>query len=499
MVRLAEAAAAADDPCSAQLQGGPLRLSALAKRLGRDPQARLARLRREGVVDVEQDLDAPGLPRGARGRAGAGAGVEPRGSAQAEVLERLRAAGRPRARGRPACATARPCAAPSTGWWSRARVRLVDGARRAGARGAAGARRRRRSCRPRTRSARSRPLLEALVGGRASSRSCSTASPAAARPRSTSAPSSAALARGRGAILSWCPRSRLTPMLVRAARGALRRHGLGAAQRALGGRAPRPVVAHPRGRGARRGRGALGGVRADAGARAHRGRRGARGGLQAGREPALPRPRRGGDAGAPRGRAGGAGLGDAVARVATRTRCRASTRGCALPRAHRRPRACRGSRSWTAAPCCEAGRRADPDAAAARGARGCGSRGGAGAAAPEPPRLRDEPAVPRVRPAGGCARTARSRSRSTDGGRRALCHYCGHDVQTPAACAVLPRRLPAAQGFGTEKVVEAVAGRVPEARVDAARPRPAPPPRRRGADASPRSRRARSTSWWARR
>jgi len=49
------------DPLLAELQAGPLRLSALEKRLGRSPQARLVRLRSEGVVSVEQAIDAPGF------------------------------------------------------------------------------------------------------------------------------------------------------------------------------------------------------------------------------------------------------------------------------------------------------------------------------------------------------------------------------------------------------------------------------------------------------
>ena len=60
MVRLLKPGGA-DDPLLAQLQAGPLRLSTLEKRLGRDPQARLLRLRREGIVAVEQALASPGF------------------------------------------------------------------------------------------------------------------------------------------------------------------------------------------------------------------------------------------------------------------------------------------------------------------------------------------------------------------------------------------------------------------------------------------------------
>ena len=82
----------ADDPLLAELQAGPLRLSALEKRLGRSPQARLLRLRSEGVVSVEQALDAPGF-REVRVAVLAQERPEPRGKAQVEIVERLRAAG----------------------------------------------------------------------------------------------------------------------------------------------------------------------------------------------------------------------------------------------------------------------------------------------------------------------------------------------------------------------------------------------------------------------
>ncbi len=82
----------ADDPLLRHLQAGPLRLSALEKRLGRDPHARLARLRREGTVAVDQEIDVPGF----RELQVAELAIEPpklRGSAQAEVIARLRASG----------------------------------------------------------------------------------------------------------------------------------------------------------------------------------------------------------------------------------------------------------------------------------------------------------------------------------------------------------------------------------------------------------------------
>lgn len=73
------------------LRHGPLRVSTLAARLGRDPTSRLSRLRREGRVLVEQELEAAGF-RSVR-VACLERSVEPRGAAQLEVLERLRRAG----------------------------------------------------------------------------------------------------------------------------------------------------------------------------------------------------------------------------------------------------------------------------------------------------------------------------------------------------------------------------------------------------------------------
>jgi primosomal protein N' (replication factor Y) len=95
VVRLAkpvEAGEGTEDPVLRELQRGPLRLSALEKRLGRDAQAPVARLRRAGLVEVEQDIDAPGF-REMRVAVLAEAPLEPRGRAQAEVLERLRSTG----------------------------------------------------------------------------------------------------------------------------------------------------------------------------------------------------------------------------------------------------------------------------------------------------------------------------------------------------------------------------------------------------------------------
>jgi len=92
VARLVDPAAAAGDPVADALRAGPLRLKTLARRLGRDPASRLARLRRAGAVTVEQDVEARRF-RQVRIAVLAEAAATPRGQAQAEVLRRLREAG----------------------------------------------------------------------------------------------------------------------------------------------------------------------------------------------------------------------------------------------------------------------------------------------------------------------------------------------------------------------------------------------------------------------
>jgi len=94
VARLSRAEEPSADPVVSALRAGPLPLSTLAKRMGRDPTARLAKLRREGRVEIEQDLARPGF-RQMRVAAltGAASTLAPRGRAQAEVLGRLTAAG----------------------------------------------------------------------------------------------------------------------------------------------------------------------------------------------------------------------------------------------------------------------------------------------------------------------------------------------------------------------------------------------------------------------
>jgi primosomal protein N' (replication factor Y) len=92
MARLGAGAPPAGDPMVEALRDGPLPLSTLARRLGKDPTAHLLRLRREGAVVVDQDLHVSGF-RQVRIATLTGAFVAPRGAAQAEVLDRLAKAG----------------------------------------------------------------------------------------------------------------------------------------------------------------------------------------------------------------------------------------------------------------------------------------------------------------------------------------------------------------------------------------------------------------------
>ena len=83
-------------PWSRRCGPGRCRVSTLVRRLGRDPSARLARLRDAGLVAIEQQLSSPGFRAGAAGRAQAGAAVA--------------CAARPRPRWWRACAGRRPTA-----------------------------------------------------------------------------------------------------------------------------------------------------------------------------------------------------------------------------------------------------------------------------------------------------------------------------------------------------------------------------------------------------
>src|SRR5688572_864333 len=79
-------AAAEGDPVADALRDRPLPVSTLARRLGRDPSARLARLRRAGVVAVDQQLSRRGFHH-VRVAVLAEAEVPVRGSGAAEIVD----------------------------------------------------------------------------------------------------------------------------------------------------------------------------------------------------------------------------------------------------------------------------------------------------------------------------------------------------------------------------------------------------------------------------
>jgi primosomal protein N' (replication factor Y) len=92
VVRLASGTPAGDDPVLASLGPGPLPLTTLARRAGRDVQARVARLRRQGKVEVEQSLATAGF-REVRVAVLLDPAARPKGPAQRELLARIAAAG----------------------------------------------------------------------------------------------------------------------------------------------------------------------------------------------------------------------------------------------------------------------------------------------------------------------------------------------------------------------------------------------------------------------
>jgi primosomal protein N' (replication factor Y) len=120
VVRLTGGEVSDSDPVLKALQAGPLPLSTLAKRMGRDPTARIAKLRREGRVEVDQDLARPAFascasPCSRRRRRAQAARPGPSGGAG--TADRGR-----RARSSPtSCGIVPRCAARSTAWSSRVR------------------------------------------------------------------------------------------------------------------------------------------------------------------------------------------------------------------------------------------------------------------------------------------------------------------------------------------------------------------------------------------
>ena len=182
VVRSLRSESAGDDPILEWIRERPLPVSTLARRLGRDPAARLSRLRRDGLVEIDQDLHGPGFR---ELQVAVMVDGDPKGKAQAEVVERLRGAhGRARVadlvRDRPSLRAAVMRLAEQG-------VRPAgDGARRPHPQGPARGRSRPLSFRPRTRSVCSPPCGKQFAPAASSPSSC-TGSRAAARPRSTSA------------------------------------------------------------------------------------------------------------------------------------------------------------------------------------------------------------------------------------------------------------------------------------------------------------------------
>ena len=176
-----------------------------------------------------------------------------------------------------------------------------------------------------------------------------------------------------------------------------------------------------------------------------------------------------------RGRAGGARLGHAVARVVRERAARASTSCLALPARIGAAGPAAGRGRGPARRCCRPA--AIPiltpplrEALAQRLAR---ER--AGAAAAEPPRLRHEPALPRVRAAGRRAPTARcSLTLHQRRARRRCATTAATRRARPRACASCKGEYLRLTGYGTEKVVEAVQAALPDGARGAPRPRPAP-------------------------
>jgi primosomal protein N' (replication factor Y) len=93
LVRLTERGASVSGEAVVDaLRRGPLPVSTLSRRLGRDPSAAVARLRRAGMVVVEQDLESQGF-RTQRIVVLAPDAPEPKGQAQRAVVSQLRAQG----------------------------------------------------------------------------------------------------------------------------------------------------------------------------------------------------------------------------------------------------------------------------------------------------------------------------------------------------------------------------------------------------------------------
>jgi primosomal protein N' (replication factor Y) (superfamily II helicase) len=89
---IAREAVVAEDDLIRELREGPLPVSTLARRLGRDPTSHLARLRKAGVIAIEQEIGGPTFSE-IRLAGLVEPEAEARGKAQKELIARLAAAG----------------------------------------------------------------------------------------------------------------------------------------------------------------------------------------------------------------------------------------------------------------------------------------------------------------------------------------------------------------------------------------------------------------------
>ena len=446
-------ARARDDPVLRHLQDGPLRLSTLGKRLGRDPQGRVLRLRRAGLVEVEQDDRRAGLPRGARGGAGGAAG---RSARPRPGGGRWRGCGPPGAeRGWPTSfATVRRCGARSIAW-PRAASCASSTSATCGSPAACRRARRRPSCATPDQEAALSPLLGAVEGGAFRPfllhgvtgsgktevyfrvvEAALARGPWRARPRARDRPHPDARARGTGALRRHGRRS--STASSRRASGTTSGGGSARATRAWSwARAPRCSRRFPTSASSWSTRSTTGSYKQDDSPRYH------------GRDVAVMRARL---EGCP------VVLGSATPSVESHANALAGQVRAARPPAAHRPAGPAVGRDRGPPGGAEGGRRSHPEPGAPRRARGPPRPARAEPPAAEPPRLRHEPPVPRVRagghvpellrdphppPAEGARRsatTAGTRRRRPPRARRATAPTCASPASARSAWRRRSRR-----------------------------------------------------------
>ncbi len=278
---------------------------------------------------------------------------------------------------------------------------------------------------------------------------------------------------------------------------AIRRARRDPAQRALPGRAARPVAAHPPRRDRRRRRHALGRLHAARIRRAHRRRRGARFVVQAGRAAAVSRTGRRGRTRADGRRARRAGIGHAVARIGGQRRGR-PLRSRAPHDARARPAAGHGAGRGHARRVRGARSGRDVVGASALGDRGSPVEARAGRRAAQSAGLRDGHLLPPVRIVDGVPALQRRADVPPDGPPRAVSLL---QLRLGGAAQVrnVRRRVPRAIGLRHRAARSRPARGVPAGARHPGRSRHDPPEGRDCARAAGRWRPDRSTSSWARR